>query len=93
MVTQAILEKVGLGTAGAIMKTAIFLIGGVLVASSLLLSEGATLYRSNFDFDYLSKQNSSNKTSNCVVPVRLVASSGIKLAIIHVKEISVNRHS
>lgn len=40
------------------MKTAIFLIGGVLVACSLYLSEAATLYRSGleleedvFDFD------------------------------------------
>ena len=35
----------------ASMKTAIFLVGGVLVACSLYLSEAATLYRPGLDED------------------------------------------
>ena len=57
------------------MKTAIFLVGGVLVACSLYLSEAATLYRAEFeedvfDFDKDSSGKPPNSTYHAPIVVR-----------------------
>lgn len=63
------------------MKTAIFLVGGVLIAYSLYLSEAATLYHPGYDVDISFDDigNSSNilnitNATYPVIPVRLYGS-------------------
>lgn len=61
------------------MKTAIFLVGGVLVAYSLFLSEAATLARPAFEADYygldygdFGSEGNNKTTYHCPTAVRFI---------------------
>jgi len=60
------LSESNLCRTGVSMKTAIFLLGGVLVTSILFMSEGASLYDSErYDSDYEDFQDVSLNKTNC----------------------------